>query len=142
MKNANDERVLLLQEKAKEKKEKLKKYKKKPSITNNILVLDNQTYNLHVLKKNELVLLLVKLESLRKTWMDIKKSNLGIDLETLEISGYTILDWKRDIVERIKQIEISEETAKLKAIEKQLAELLSTDKRTELALDEIENQLI
>lgn len=126
----NDDRVLQLKKIIEEKKESLKSCKKIFSpITNCILDLDGQKYNINVLQFDELQLLLVKLNMYL-----MSSSCLNIDLM---ISGYCIDDWLDDVNSRLSVLELKKKENELKALENKLNKMLSDEKKTELELDEI-----
>ena len=85
----NDERVLQLKEIIDKKKLELKGAKKFTPLTNCILDLEGQKYNLNVLRLNDLQLLLVRLNMLLISAKDLKIN--------FEISGYNIEEWITDI---------------------------------------------
>lgn len=130
MATKNDERVLQLKEIIDKKKAELKAVKRFVPITNCVLDLDNQRYNLNVLQLNDLKLLLVKLNMY---FMSAK--DLGI-IE-LEFSGYNVAEWMTDIKNKIDIFEHKAKEAELKTLEAKLDKMLSDEKKTELELDEI-----
>ncbi len=129
MATKNDERVLQLKQVIDKKKSELKGSKRFTPLTNCILDLEEQKYNLNVLKFNDLQFLLVKLNMYL-----MSAKNLGI---CLEISGYNIEEWITDIKCKIEIFEYKKKEAELKALEVKLDKMLSNEKRTELELDEI-----
>lgn len=133
--NKNDDRILKLKEQIEEKKKELKNncVKFAPQ-TNCVLILDGKTYNLNVCNKEELTLLMIKLHTYEMSANDL-------DISSLVISGFNIEWWFLDIKNKLKVLEIKEETEKLKSNEKLLEQLLSEDKKTELMLDEIAKTL-
>lgn len=130
----NDERIMELKRVIEDKRKELES---KPTrfipITNCLLVLDGVSYNLHI-DTNEL--LLVKLNTMKMSAMD-----LGIDTNTLVISGSTLNDWITDVKNNLEFKKYKEEKKKLNILEKQLTDLLSSDKQTELKIDEIEKMI-
>ena len=129
MATKNDERVLQLKEIIDKKKAELKTVKKFIPVTNCVLDLDNQKYNLNVLQLDDLKLLLVKLNM-----YFMSANDLGI---SLEISGYNISEWMADVKSKIEIFEYKKKEAELKALEAKLDKMLSDEKKTELELDEI-----
>ena len=128
--STNDDRVLQLKKIIDEKKENLKSCKKTfLPITNCILDLDGQKYNLNVLQFDELQLLLVKLNIYLTSAV-----NLNI---SLMISGYSINDWIEDINNKLDVLEFRRKENELKVLENKLNKMLSDEKKTELELDEI-----
>jgi hypothetical protein len=134
MGNANDTKILELKAQIKEKKNKLKKLKKFVPITNCSIEVDTVRYNLQVLNKEQLITLLVKLNSIRLSVVDL-------ELEEYFISGYKIEDWISDIKSRLEILSLKEEENKLLVLENKLHTLLSTDKKVELEIDSIESML-
>ena len=67
--------------------------------------------------------------------------NLKMSFDKITINGYYIRDWMSDILAKINVISYKEEEQKLKTMENKLLELLSSEKKTELAIDEIEKML-
>ena len=125
----NDERVLQLKQVIDKKKSELKGSKKFTPLTNCVLDLEGQKYNLNVLQANDLQLLLVRLNMYLMSAKD-----LGI---SLEISGCNIAEWITDIKCKIEIFEYKRKEAELKALEAKLDKMLSDEKKTELELDEI-----
>lgn len=129
MATKNDERVLQLKEIIEKKKLELKSAKKFIPLTNCVIDLEGQKYNLNVLQLNDLQILLVRLNMYR-----ISAKDLGIDLE---ISGYNIAEWVTDINCKIEIFEYKKKETELKGLEAKLDKMLSDEKKTELELDEI-----
>ena len=125
----NDERVLQLKEIIDKKKLELKGAKKFTPLTNCILDLEGQKYNLNVLRLNDLQLLLVRLNMYLMSAKDLKIN--------LEFSGYNIAEWITDIKCKIEIFEYKKKEAELKTLEVKLDKMLSDEKKTELELDEI-----
>ena len=132
----NDEKIIKLKQQIEEKRTKLGNLKRFTPITNCILELDGITTNIQILPKEKLALLLVKLNLYK---MSIE--NLNMSLDEIVINGYNIGDWMRDILTKIDIISYKEEEQKIKTMENKLVELLSKEKKTELAIDEIEKML-
>lgn len=129
MATKNDERVLQLKEIIDKKQSELKGAKKFAPLTNCVLDLEGQKYNLNVLQSDELKLLLVRLNMYLMSAKDLKTN--------LEISGYNVSEWITDIKCKIEIFEYKQKEAELKALEAKLDKLLSDEKKTELELDEI-----
>lgn len=125
----NDERVLQLKKIIDEKKSELKAVKRFTPLTNCVLNLDNQNYNLNVLQLDDLKLLLVKLNMYLMSANDL---DIG-----LNISGYNISEWMSDIKYKMEIYENKKKESELKALEAKLDKMLSDEKKTELELDEI-----
>lgn len=125
----NDERVLQLKKIIDDKKAELKSVKRFTPITNCVLDLEGQKYNLNVLQLADLKLLLIKLNMYL-----ISAKDLGIKFE---IAGYNIAEWITDIKSKIEIFEHKKKESELKALETKLDKMLSDEKKTELELDEI-----
>lgn len=132
----NDEKIIKLKQQIEDKRTKLGNLKRFTPITNCILELDGITTNIQILPKEKLALLLIKLNLYK---MSIE--NLNMSLDEIIINGYNIGDWMSDILAKIDIISYKEEEQKLKTMESKLVELLSKEKKTELAIDEIEKML-
>ena len=130
MATKNDERVLQLKEIIDNKKAELKLVNRFSPLTNCVLDLDDQKYNLNVLQLNDLKLLLIKLNMYLMSAKDLEISNL-------EISGYYVSEWIVDIKSKIEIITYKEKEKELKVLEAKLDKMLSDEKKTELELDEI-----
>lgn len=135
MSNKNDERIMLLKKQIEIKKEKLKvNNNKKTPITNSIIDLDGIKSNLNVLSKEQLVMLLVKLNAYRMSLYDL-------GMKDINISGYDITEWIEDIKNKLDLLTRREEEKQLRLMEEKLTKLLSEGKKVELEIDEIENLL-
>jgi len=133
MKSLNDKKIIELRKIVEEKKANLRKVKFTP-ITNCSIEIENNRYNLNVQSKENLTLILIKLNSYL-----ISMKDLGIS--KLEISGYALEDWVTDIKLKLEVISQKIEENNLKDLEKKLSTLLSDDKKTELELNDIANLL-
>ena len=129
MATKNDERVLQLKKIIDEKKSELKAVKRFTPLTNCVLNLDNQSYNLNVLQLDDLKLLLVKLNMYLMSANDL---DMGLD-----ISGYNIAEWISDVKYKIEILERKKKESELKVLEAKLDKMLSDEKKTELELNEI-----
>lgn len=132
----NDNTILALQEKIgiKEKELNDKQFIFKPKTTC-ILYYDGEEYNLHTLSWNEGKIILCKLIMLRDTYEKCQFK------DSLMLGKFDINDWIDDIVNTLRNIEIRTEEQKLNSYKNKLDKLLSEDKRTELLLQEIEDDL-
>lgn len=131
----NDEKIMILKKQIEEKKEKLKKAEKFSPITNCSLEVDGVRHNINVLQKEQIVTLLVKLNTYAMSAKD-----LGI-LSDYNISGFNVEDWLTDLKAKLDNLSRKEEEMKLKAMEGKLHQLLSNDKKVELEIEEIESLL-
>ena len=128
----NDDKILELQSQiAKKKEEHKNKNKKFSPATNCVIELDGVKYNLQVLGREQITILLIKLNLYQMSIKDLKLD------EIIMISGFTLEDWITDIKNKIEAIKYKEEESKLKDMENKLNKLLSDEKKTELEIDEI-----
>ena len=133
MSKVHDAKIIELKKQIEEKKEKLKDVKRFSPVTKCIINLDGKAQNLNVLKKEDLILLLVKLNLLKKSADELSYP--------LTIDGYLVQDWMEDIQSKLKLTEYKEEENKLNSLNQKLTTLLSEDKKVELELEEIEGLL-
>lgn len=131
----NDSRILLLKKQIEGKKEQLGKTLKFTPITNCSIEVDGVRHNLHTLAKEQLLSLMVKLNTYRLSAIDLNV------LDIFEVSGYTINDWISDIKAKIEVLSRKDEERNLKVMEDKLVKLLSDGKKVELELDEIASLL-
>ena len=134
MKN-NDEKIIVLKKQIEEKKAKINKSQRFMPITNCSIEVDGVRHNIQVLTKDQIISLLVKLNSYA-----MSADELGILLD-YNISGFNVMDWIKDLESKLEFLSRKEEENKLKVMESKLDQLLSNEKKTELELDEIENML-
>ncbi len=131
----NDERILELKKQIQEKKEKLGKSSRFNPITNCSIEIDGVRYNIQVLTKEQLTMLMIKLNSYL---MSAKVLDVA---EDFNISGYHCSDWIEDIQSKIDIHSRKDEERKLKDMEEKLVKLLTDGKKVELEIDEIESLL-
>lgn len=130
----NDQRILQLKEQIEKKKEQLGKSLRFTPLTNCSLELEGERYNINVLQKEQLTILLLRLNMYRLSAID-----LGVN--SVEISGYLLSEWISDIKTKIEILSRKDEERNLKAMEDKLVKLLSDGKKVELELNEIESWL-
>jgi len=133
-KNNNDEIILSLKERIKDKKKELSATERFSPKTNCVLTLDNVQYHLNVLVEDSLTLLLVKLNG-------YKMSAKNLSINNIKVSGFTIDEWMGDIQSKLNVLNRKNEETKLKTMERKLSDLLSIDKKTELEIDAIKKEL-
>lgn len=134
MTQKNDEKIIGLKNKIQAQREKLKDARMRVyPVTNCLLVLDKITYNLHV---DSSEMLLIKLNMIK-----MSADNLGINGKGIMISGYSIFEWMNDIMNFLEVSRNKQEKKRLDELEKQLNELLSDDKKTELEIDKIASMI-
>lgn len=130
-----DNTILKLKEDIASKKLALKSSTRFVPLTNCSLLLDGQRHNIHVLKKDMLIHLLVKLDSYAESAIDLELYDQYV------ISGFSVEDWLVDLRSKLAISCRTEETNKLRVMENRLTELLSNEKRVELEVAEITKML-
>lgn len=135
MSNSNDQKIMELKKQIEIKKKKIGKIKRFSPITNCSIEVDGVRYNIQVLQKEQLIILLVKLNTYA---MSAKELEI---LDDYKISGFHVMDWIRDLKAKIDVLDLKEEEQKLKAMESKLDLLLSNEKKVELEIEQIESLL-
>lgn len=133
--NQNDEKILKLKAEIESKKKKLGKNTRFSPITNCMLTIEDKLLNINALPIDMLIVLLVRLNM-----YNMSAKDLGIT--DFIISSYHIEDWILDIQSKIDVLKSKSEADNLKNLEKKLEQLLSAEKQTELAIDEIAKFLV
>ena len=136
MANENDTVILNLKKKIDEKKKALKGAEKFSPVTNCSLEMDGIRNNIQVLNKEQIVFLLMKLQSY-KTAAEV----LGV-LEDAFVSGYKIDDWIVDLKSKLMIVNRKVEESRLRVLEDKLDALLSNEKKVELELKDIADSLL
>ena len=131
----NDSKIITLKNQISEKRRQIDKIKKFTPITNCSIEVDGIRSNIQVLAKDQLIALVVKLNSYLSS-----AKELGL-LDEYIISGYKAEDWIADIKSKLDIVSRKDEERKLKDMEEKLDRLLSNEKKTELEINEIENML-
>ena len=135
MGNINDIKIMELKKQIVDKRDKLNAIKKFSPVTNCSIELDGVRYNIQVLSREQLILLLVKLCSYITSAKTLEL------LDDYIISGYKAEEWIIDMKARLEIISHKEEEKKLKLMEEKLDRLLSNEKKTELELSDIAKML-
>jgi len=130
----NDKKIMELKKQIEEKKNKVSKSQKFSPITNCSIEVDGIRHNIQVLTKEQLIALLVKLNTYAMSAKDL-------GLESYVISGFDVVDWLIDIKSKLDFVSRKEEENKLKVMESKLHQLLSNEKKVELEIDEIMKSL-
>lgn len=131
----NDKTIMKLREQIEEKEKTLNGLRPSLIITNCMLTLDGQNYNLNVLKLPELIHLYVKLTCY------IQTADYTELLEDYEIGGFNIVDWVDDVYSKMVAKKLLAEKIKLTNMKTRLMQLLSAEKQTELEIDAIAAEL-
>lgn len=134
MTQKNDERILELKKQIADKKENLGKEKRFVPVTTCMLELFGREINLHTITSvKDINKVLIELNM-----YSMSGGDLGIDEDEIEISGFKLSEWIRDVDMKRDSLIYKSERAKLKKLNDQLYKLLSDDKKTELEIDSIE----
>lgn len=131
----NDERILILKDSIRRKKEELGKRPKHEQITNYMLEFDGEVVNIHAISPSRALHLLVKLNSLY-----LSAKDLGVE-EDYKICGHKIEDWILDLKARLESRKYHEKQKALNSLEKELEDMLSNEKKVEMKLDDIQSLL-
>ena len=135
---SNDETILKLKEQIANKKAEFDKLPKNFVAETSCIYTDEsgEKNNLRVMTVDQLISLRVKLHMYEMSALD-----LGIDIHSFVVSGFTVDKWMHDIQGRLDEIKRRDTEKALKSDEKLLDSLLSEDKKTELALKDIAARL-
>ncbi len=131
----NDELILELKTKIQNQKKLLTTNKKFQPITNCNLSLNNNRYNINVLTKDELLLLIAQLQSLKTALSEV------IPNETLNISGFSIDDFISDLKSKFENLNVKLEENRLKELENKLHNLLTLDTKVSLEINELMKEI-
>lgn len=118
------------------KKEALKKVSEKfAPVTNCMLTLHGERFNLNTINKDTILYL--------SSQLDAMNASLQVRFpgEALIISGFPVEEWIVDLYNLYIRTNRKTEEVRLKKLEERLTNLLSNDKKVELELDEIQNAL-
>lgn len=130
MAQKNDDAIMKLKAQVDKKREELSAMSDRVHpVTNCLLVLDRVTFNLHV---DASEMLLIRLNAYAMSAKD-----LGLDVDNVQLSGYTLGQWIQDVRSFLQVQKYRDEKKTLNNLEKKLDALLSDDKRTELEIDKI-----
>lgn len=134
-KSDNDKMILELKKQVESKKKLLKSSERFSPKTNCNLTLHNERYNLNVVDKPTLLLLLAQLQGLNTSVKQVLPD------ETLEISGFSVDLWIDDIKSKYNVLNRKLENERLNVLEQKLHALLSTDKKVELEIADLKSQI-
>ena len=141
MAKKNDALVEQLLKKVEEKKAQIQKIKNPSFKTNLSLPVDGTTtrINLNVASPELLFRILVDLETrIEKSDSVAKKYDVVFDNAW---HGYTLEDWRDDVVLKIRQSQAQRQVNELREVEKKLNSLMSEDKRTNMELEKLSTLL-
>lgn len=135
MSKSNDKTILALKKQIAERKAAVKLGEKFFPLSNCMLELNGTRYNLNTLKKEEIVHFLSILSAAAQVATEMKI------IDDYHISGYHISIWITDLKAKLANLSRQAEMEKLKQLELRLHNLLSVDKKVELEIDEIKQQI-
>ena len=127
--------ILGLKQDIKNKKALLVKVGKFSPITNCSIELFEKRYNINVLGKNDILLLLAQLNSMKKSLSELYPE------EKLVISNFGIDDWILDLKSKFENLNVKIEEERLKVLESKLHNLLSIDTKVSIEIDDLKNQI-
>lgn len=132
----NDELIIALKKQIEEKETKIEKGKRFSPVTNCSIDLAGVRYNLNTLNEDQIISLMVDLNVLNNS-----AKELGLEKE-YKLSGFSIDDWMTDLKAKKETLGRKKEEQKLQVLKNRLHELLSSDKKIELELEEIKKSLL
>lgn len=130
MLSANDERIFQLKSAIEAQKSKLEKIKTPTFVTHKRLVIGTMSWNLNVLQKNELIVVLSLLHSMNDAAI---KHELGVPV----MENHTVTEWISDFEARYNYLTQKEQHDKLAKLEEELSKRLSESTRVSMELDEL-----
>lgn len=129
----NDEKLILLKKKVEEKKAAIKASKSFSPKTNCSIVWEGERINLRVeSSKDKLLEMVVYLNSLRMSALD-----LGV-LAEAKFDDFSLQDLLDDVQSRLNIVDIKAKEAELKILEDKLHNLLTSGKKVELEIEDLE----
>ena len=130
--NTNDDKIIELKSTITKKKKELSKLSVKiTTITNCSISIDGKRFNINTLKGTELQYLLILVNTLF-----LSAKDLGIQDE-YKYDNYLLGDWLSDLKSRVEVEKYKKKMKEMATMEKQLDNLLSADKQTELEISDI-----
>jgi hypothetical protein len=133
--SVNDTTILKLKKQIEEKKKLLSGASRFSPITNCMLTFNGERHNLNVIDKDTILLLIAQLNSLHKSLYEV------LPEETLKVSNFTVIEWITDLKNKYTILNKKLEEDRLKKLEARLHGLLSTDKKVELEINELMNEI-
>lgn len=131
----NDEKILQLKKKIEEKRKQLQSASWFSPKTNCVMpFFPGKSVNIHSLTVDEIRFYLAFTHSLV-----LSAKDLG--MECPKVGSFSIQDFRDDLQGKLDHMLVSAKRKQLEADEKELANLLSLEKKTELAIDEIAGRL-
>lgn len=138
--NNNDVKIKELLKKVESQRAGLGAKPKTTLVTNGLLVVNANSYNINTLNKTQIVSLFATM--LLENEMQKKAcKELGIGELPFAHQMYTIDQWKEDLINRIATLDWNERKSKLDKTEAQLKALVSEEVRTADTLEDIAKML-
>lgn len=131
----NDKLILKLKAQIEAKESQINKSDKFRPVTNCVLSLNGINHNLHVADKNTLMLLIVTLESMKEA------AAKRFPDDVLSIGAFTVDEWLTDLEAKYITLNIKTEKTRLQKLKDKLTALLSSEKKVELELQGIMNEM-
>jgi hypothetical protein len=137
MKKKNNDQIILELKKQVEAKKKLLKSTEKfnPKTNCNLETSTGIRHNINTLSKNQVLSLIAMLQSQKTALSQVFPE------ETLEISGFSVDLWIDDLKSKFNTLNRKLEEERLKYLEDKLHNLLSVDKKVELEIEDLKNQI-
>ena len=130
----NDQKILELKKKIEEERKLLSGTEKFQPLTTCIIERFGIKVNLRTLTDAELRLILVAINALLK-------SSVEMGMQNVSISDFALEDWQNDVISMLKQREKVERKSIINRLEAKLQNMLSDEKKTELEIENIEKLL-
>ena len=139
-KPAQDQTVLLLIEKVKEKKSQIQKVENPSWKTNCVFTLGGDKINIRTLQTvSELVSIASAVRARETSWKEVIEE-LGVK-EDCVVCDYSPNDWMSDIKTRVNKININMDKRNLAKLEERLDKIISPELRAKMELEAIEKEL-
>lgn len=135
MANKNDKIILDLKKEIEKKKKLIKDQRFNPT-TNCSLELDGARYNLHVINQETILFLVGKLRA-----MELALSTIFQGDQHIKIGGYFVHEWIEDLLNKYKILDIVIEKQRLKVLEDKLHNLLTTDTKVGLEIEDLKKEI-
>ena len=140
MTNKNDKTILALKAEIDKKKTAIGTASRFVPKTNCNLELFGMRINIHTLTCEQLVQAIGVLAAI-EIGTNARFVTKPGDTSPITISGHSVEDWLGDLEARYKTLDINNEKARLKVLEEKLHNLLSTDTKVSLELDDLAKQI-
>jgi hypothetical protein len=135
MASKNDKLILGLKKEVESKKTLLASLSKFSPVTNCSFEYAGLRINIHTANKEMLLLLIANVEALKQSL------KTHYPEEKLVINGYTADEWLTDLKSKFDHLNVAQEKAKLKILEERLHDLLSSDTKVSLEIENLTKQI-